>query len=171
MRQYTAGNSASWSFPIPTNSARSPARSNNTPSTISTTTLDQFTHHATRNGAHVHFAADGDEAKRIILSIAKNAGCTRCIKSKTMVSEEINLAHALEAAGMDVVETDLGEFIVQISHDRPSHLVAPIVHKDRASIAKLFSEYFGTPYDEDAKAMTMQARKYLRDKFRRSISE
>src|SRR4051794_24637418 len=74
--------------------------------------LDQFTTQATRNGAHVHFATDGDEAKRIILGIAKKAGCTRCIKSKTMVSEEINLAHALEAAGMDVVETDLGEFIV-----------------------------------------------------------
>ena len=66
-----------------------------------------------------------------------------------MVSEEINLAHAMELAGMDVVETDLGEFIVQISHDKPSHLVAPIVHKDRASIAKLFSEYFGTPYNDD----------------------
>jgi hypothetical protein len=93
---------------------------------------------------------------------------TRCIKSKSMVSEEINLAHALELAGMDVVETDLGEFIVQISHDKPSHLVAPIVHKDRASIAKLFSEYFGTPYNDDPHALTMQARKYLRDKFRSS---
>src|ERR1041384_1427757 len=69
---------------------------------------------------------------------------------------------------MDVVETDLGEFIIQISHDRPSHLVAPIVHKNKASIARLFSEYFGTPYNEDPKAITMQARAYLRDKFRRS---
>jgi L-lactate dehydrogenase complex protein LldF len=85
-----------------------------------------------------------------------------------MVSEEIDLAHALEATGLDVVETDLGEFIVQISHDRPSHLVAPIVHKDRASIAQLFSEYFGTPYNDDPQALTMQARVYLRDKFRRS---
>ena len=67
---------------------------------------------------------------------------------------------------MDVVETDLGEFIVQISHDKPTHLVAPIVHKDQASIAKLFSEYFGTPYNDDPHALTMQARVYLRDKFR-----
>src|SRR4030095_9049439 len=121
-----------------------------------------------RNGGHVHFAADGAHARQIILNIAHQAGCSRCIKSKTMVSEEINLAHALELAGMDVVETDLGEFIVQISHDRPSHLVAPIVHKDRASIAKLFSEYFGTPYNDDPQALTMQARVYLRDKFRSS---
>ena len=120
------------------------------------------------NGGQVHFASDGTAAKRIILEIAAKASCTRCIKSKSMVSEEIDLAHALEVAGMDVVETDLGEFIVQISHDKPSHLVAPIVHKDRASIAKLFSEYFGTPYNDDPQAMTMQARVYLRDKFRQS---
>jgi hypothetical protein len=67
-----------------------------------------------------------------------------------------------------VVETDLGEFIVQIDHDKPSHLVAPIVHKDKASIAKLFSEYFGTPYNDDPNALCNQARAYLRDKFRKS---
>lgn len=128
--------------------------------------LEQLKANVQRNGGHVHFAKDGDEATRIILDIARNAGCTRCIKSKSMVSEEINLAHALEKAGMDVVETDLGEFIVQISHDKPSHLVAPIVHKDKASIAKLFSEYFGTPYNDDPQALTMQARVYLREKFR-----
>ena len=130
--------------------------------------LEQFIANVERNGGHVYFAADGPHARRIILDIAATAGCSRCIKSKTMVSEEINLAHALELAGMDVVETDLGEFIVQISHDRPSHLVAPIVHKDRASIARLFSEYFGTPYNDDPQSLTMQARKYLRDKFRTS---
>src|SRR5204862_2648779 len=108
------------------------------------------------------------EAKRTIIDIATRANCTRCIKSKSMVSEEIDLVPALELAGMDVVETDLGEFIVQISHDKPSHLVAPIVHKDRASIAKLFSEYFNTPYNDDPQALTMQARVYLRDKFRLS---
>src|SRR5207302_2614373 len=113
-----------------------------------------------------HFAADGDEARRIILDIARAHGCHRVIKSKSMVSEEINLAHVMELAGLDVVETDLGEFIVQIAHDKPSHLVAPIVHMDVQSIAKLFSEYFGTPYKDDPNALTMQARKYLRDKFR-----
>ncbi len=130
--------------------------------------LDQFIANVEKNGGKVHFAHDGKEANQIIIAIAKKAKCTRCIKSKSMVSEETQLVPALEAIGMDVVETDLGEFIIQISHDRPSHLVAPIVHKDKASIAKLFSEYFNTPYNDDPQAMTMQARHYLRDKFRRS---
>src|SRR4051812_34904774 len=88
--------------------------------------LERLEQNVQRNGGEVHFASDGAEARRIILDIAKQGGCTRCIKSKSMVSEEISLTPALEAAGMDVVETDLGEFIAQISHDRPSHIVAPI---------------------------------------------
>lgn len=130
--------------------------------------LEQLKANVEKNGGKVHFAKDNAEATRIILQIATDAKCTRCIKSKSMVSEEINLAKSLEHAGMDVVETDLGEFIVQISDDKPSHLVAPIVHKDIASIATLFSEYFGTPYNADPEAMTMQAREYLREKFRKS---
>ena len=130
--------------------------------------LEQLKTNVEKHGGQVHFARDGAEARRIIVEIADKANCKSCIKSKSMVSEEIDLVPALEAAGLEVVETDLGEFIVQISHDRPSHLVAPIVHKDKASIAKLFSEYFGTPYNEDPQALTMQARTYLREKFRRA---
>ena len=130
--------------------------------------LEELEKNVTANGGHVHFARDGAEARRIILDIARQSGCTNVIKSKSMVSEEINLAHVMEVAGLDVVETDLGEFIVQIGKDKPSHLVAPIVHMDRASIAKLFSEYFKTPYNDDPHALTMQARRYLRDKFRRA---
>jgi L-lactate dehydrogenase complex protein LldF len=130
--------------------------------------LEQLVAAVERNGGHVHFASDGAEAKRIILDLVVKANCKRCIKSKSMVSEEIELAHAMELAGLDVVETDLGEFIIQIDHDKPSHLVAPIIHKDRASIAKLFSEYFKTPYNDDPQALTQQARIYLRDKFRNS---
>ncbi|MGH7214989.1 MAG: LutB/LldF family L-lactate oxidation iron-sulfur protein [Tepidisphaeraceae bacterium] len=130
--------------------------------------LDQLKTNVEKNGGHVHFARDAAEAKGIIIDIARKANCTRCIKSKSMVSEEIELVPALEAIGMDVVETDLGEFIVQISHDKPSHLVAPIVHKDKASIARLFSEYFKTPYNDDPKALCEQARVYLRDKFRQA---
>jgi L-lactate dehydrogenase complex protein LldF len=128
--------------------------------------LQQMKDAVERNGGHVYFAADGEEARKIILEIAAKANCSRLIKSKSMVSEEIELASHLERAGMDVVETDLGEFIVQISHDRPSHLVAPIMHKDRASIGKLFSEFFKTPYTDDPATMTKQARAYLREKFR-----
>jgi L-lactate dehydrogenase complex protein LldF len=130
--------------------------------------LEQLKTNVERNGGHVHFARDAAEARRIILGIVRQYKCSRVIKSKSMVSEEINLAHVMETAGMDVVETDLGEFIIQISHDRPSHLVAPIVHKDRASIATLFSEYFKTPYNDDPQALTMQAREFLRDKFRKA---
>jgi L-lactate dehydrogenase complex protein LldF len=130
--------------------------------------LEQAVAAVERNGGHVHFAADGAQAKKIILDLVVKANCKRCIKSKSMVSEEIELAHAMELAGLDVVETDLGEFIIQIDHDKPSHLVAPIIHKDRASIAKLFSEYFKTPYNDDPQALTQQARIYLRDKFRNS---
>src|SRR5688572_327013 len=130
--------------------------------------LKQVQENVGKRGGHVHFAANGEEARRIILDIVHKAGCKRVIKSKSMVSEEINLAHVMEAAGLDVVETDLGEFIVQISHDKPSHLVAPIVHMDRQSIAQLFSEYFKTPYNDDPQALTMQARAYLRDKFRQA---
>ncbi|HEY8665488.1 MAG TPA: LutB/LldF family L-lactate oxidation iron-sulfur protein [Tepidisphaeraceae bacterium] len=130
--------------------------------------LEQLRDAVQRNGGQVHFAATGEEAKRIILDIALKANCKLCVKSKSMVSEEIELTHALEHAGIETVETDLGEFIVQISKDKPSHLVAPIVHKDKASIARLFSEYFGTPYDDDPAALTKQARIFLRDKFRRA---
>jgi L-lactate dehydrogenase complex protein LldF len=130
--------------------------------------LEQLAANVKNNGGHVHYAATADDARRIILDIAKETKATRVIKSKSMVSEEINLAHVMEAAGMDVVETDLGEFIVQISHDKPSHLVAPIVHKDKASIAKLFSEYFGTPYCDEPDALCGQARAFLRDKFRKA---
>jgi L-lactate dehydrogenase complex protein LldF len=130
--------------------------------------LQQLKDSVEGNGGQVHFANDAAEARKIILDIASRADCRRVIKSKSMVSEEIELLHEFERAGFDVVETDLGEFIVQISHDKPSHLVAPIIHKDRASIARLFSEYFKTPCNDDPQALTMQAREYLRDKFRRA---
>ena len=130
--------------------------------------LKQFIENVERNGGHVYMAADANEARRIILDIATKTSAKRVIKSKSMVSEEIDLAHALELAGLDVVETDLGEFIVQISHDKPSHLVAPIVHLNKEQVAKMFSEYFGTPYNCDPQALTMQARDYLRDKFRKA---
>jgi L-lactate dehydrogenase complex protein LldF len=128
--------------------------------------LEQFESNVQRNGGHVHWAADAAEARRIIISIAQRAGCRSCIKSKSMASEEIALAPALEQAGIATVETDLGEFIVQIAQDRPSHIVAPIVHKDKASIAQLFCEYFNSEYCDDAEALTMQARRHLREKFR-----
>lgn len=130
--------------------------------------LEQFERNVRARGGVVHLARDGAEAKKIILRLVAAAGCKRCIKSKSMASEEIELAHALEQAGLDVTETDLGEFIVQINHDKPSHIVAPIIHMNRQAIAKLFSEYFGTPYNDDPVHLTKQARAYLREKFRQA---
>jgi L-lactate dehydrogenase complex protein LldF len=130
--------------------------------------LEQFERNVRARGGHVHLAKDGDEAKKIIMDIVARAGCKRVIKSKSMASEEIELAHAMEAIGLDVVETDLGEFIVQINHDKPSHIVTPIIHMNKAAIAKLFSEYFRTPYNDDPLHLTKQAREYLRDKFRKA---
>jgi L-lactate dehydrogenase complex protein LldF len=130
--------------------------------------LEQLTAAVEAKGGHVHYASDGEEAQRIIAEIARQADCKLCVKSKSMASEEIELTPALEAGGMEVVETDLGEFIIQISHDHPSHIVAPVVHKTRASIAQLFADYFHTPYDDDPQTLTRQARAYLRDKFRRA---
>ncbi|HUB25657.1 MAG TPA: LutB/LldF family L-lactate oxidation iron-sulfur protein [Tepidisphaeraceae bacterium] len=130
--------------------------------------LEQLKSAVERNGGHFHMVSTAEQARELILDIAKKAKCNSVIKSKSMVSEEIELAHEMERRGMDVVETDLGEFIVQISHDKPSHIVAPIVHKDKASVAKLFSEYFKTPYNDDPEFLTRQARAHLRDKFRRA---
>ena len=128
--------------------------------------LDQLTANVEKNGGHVHFATDAAEAKQIIVDIARHHDAKRIVKSKSMVSEEIHLNDALDEAGLNVVESDLGEFIVQISKDRPSHLIAPIVHKSRQDVAKLFSEYFKTEYNDNAETLTKQARAYLRDKFR-----
>src|SRR5690606_24602051 len=109
-----------------------------------------------------------DEARRIILQIARDNASRVCVKSKSMVSEEIELTPELERAGVEVWETDLGEFIVQVSGDKPSHIVQPIIHKDKASIASLFADYFKTDYTDDPQALTRQARRFLRDKFRRA---
>jgi len=130
--------------------------------------LDQLKAAVERNGGKVYFASDGEEARKIIFDIIAKTNSKRIIKSKSMASEEIELTAHLEKAGLDVVETDLGEFIVQVSHDRPSHLVAPIIHKDRGSIATVFSQYFGTPYNDDPPTLTRQARAFLRDRFRRA---
>jgi L-lactate dehydrogenase complex protein LldF len=130
--------------------------------------LDQLKTNVERNGGHVHFAKDGEEARRIISEIISKTNSKRIIKSKSMASEEVELTHYLEKSGLDVVETDLGEFIVQISHDRPSHLVAPIIHKDRKSIGAVLSKYLGKPYTDDPPTLTQEARAFLRDKFRQA---
>jgi L-lactate dehydrogenase complex protein LldF len=129
--------------------------------------LEQFVTACERNGTRVHFAADARAACEIICAIAHGSGSELAVKAKSMATEEVGLREALEAAGVRTVETDLGEFIVQIDHDRPSHIVTPIIHKDRRQIAQAMVREIGCEYTEDPEELTAVAREYLRDVFRR----
>ena len=100
--------------------------------------MDQFAASAERQGCQVHFAADAREACSIVVEIARRAGAREVVKGKTMVGEEMELNHALEAAGIRAVETDLGEYIIQLAGERPAHIVAPAIHKTREDVADLF---------------------------------
>jgi L-lactate dehydrogenase complex protein LldF len=117
------------------------------------------------NGAHVHWAATGESACRLVLQIMQARGATKLVKAKTMVSEEIELAHFLAQHGIEALETDLGEFIVQIDHDHPSHIVRPIIHKNRAEIARSFEREGLGAYNDDPATITGRARQFLRQKY------
>ena len=150
--------------------------------------LNQFIAKVQGNGIIVHRAKDAAEAVEIVLEIAKNspqrhgehreidkeirvhprpsaADSLLFAKSKSMVSEEIELNHALEAAGHRVVETDLGEYIVQLRGEKPAHIITPAVHLRRHEIGQLFQEKLGIPYTEDIPTLTNTARKVLREVF------
>ncbi|HSL28277.1 MAG TPA: LUD domain-containing protein [Anaerolineales bacterium] len=144
--------------------------------------LDAFIEKAAQNRMVVHRARDAAEAIEIVLRIVKNApertrSNTKEIfvplrgekiliaKSKSMVSEEINLNHALEAQGIRVVETDLGEYIVQLRNERPTHIITPAVHLRRQEIGQLFHEKLGIPYTEDIPTLIHAARLALRQIF------
>lgn len=129
--------------------------------------LEQFVERATALGATVHFAADADAACATVCDIAVRRGLKLAVKSKSMTTEEVHLNDALLAAGVRVVETDLGEFIVQIDRDRPSHIITPIIHKDRRQVARAMARELGCPYTEDPAEMTRIARQHLRGIFRR----
>ena len=131
--------------------------------------LEKFINKAEQNGVIVHRAKDAAEAIKIVLSIVGADGrppLQKLIaKSKSMVTEEINLNHALEAEGVRVVETDLGEYIVQLRNERPAHIITPAVHLRREDVGTLFHEKLGIPYTEDIPTLTATARKILREVF------
>jgi L-lactate dehydrogenase complex protein LldF len=127
--------------------------------------LEQFTTHATANGMILHRAADADQAIKLVLEIANTHNARLIAKSKTMVSEEIGLNHALEKHGLQVIETDLGEYIVQLRGEPPSHIITPAVHLRRQDVGRLFQEKLGLPYTEDISIMTNAARHTLRQVF------
>ena len=117
-------------------------------------------------GGHVHHALDGEQACGHVVRICRVAGATRAVKGKSMTSEEIGLGAALAEAGIEAVETDLGEYIVQAMGDRPSHLLAPAVHLSSGQVAELFARESGHRFDpDDTAALVSYARGVLRDRF------
>ena len=127
--------------------------------------LERFEQGVVRAGGHVHWARDGREANQIVLDLAKAAGVQRVVKSKSMISEEIGLNHALEAAGLSVTESDLGEYIIQLAGETPSHIIAPAIHKTKEQVGRLFAEKLGVPPTDDPAQMTATVRERLRDVF------
>ncbi|MDR0533140.1 MAG: iron-sulfur cluster-binding protein [Verrucomicrobiales bacterium] len=127
--------------------------------------LPQAVESLERNGVRVHFAANGEEARQIIGSLLAARGAKKVVKSKSMATEEIHLNDYLAANGVDCIETDLGEFIVQIDGDHPSHIVTPIIHKNRRQIAKSFEKHGLGAYNDDPETITRRARKFMRDKY------
>ncbi len=127
--------------------------------------LIEFEANAIARGAVVHWAETAEAATKIIVDIAKENQVKLVTKSKSMVSEEIALNDAFEAAGVEVIETDLGEYILQLAKEPPSHIVAPAVHKSKEQVADLFVVAHGKPRLTDIEAMTREARDELRAKF------
>ncbi len=130
--------------------------------------LTRFIERVEANGIRVHRAANAEEAVRIFLEIVAEGAPTSpalIAKSKSMLSEEVDLNHALEAAGHRVVETDLGEYIVQLRGERPSHIITPAVHLRRGDVGRLFEQKLGLPYTEDIPTLTNAARRLLREVF------
>ncbi|MES2201299.1 MAG: lactate utilization protein B [candidate division FCPU426 bacterium] len=117
------------------------------------------------NGGHVHWAKDAEDANRIILGILEKSGAKKVVKSKSMATEEIELNHALEAAGVTPVETDLGEYVAQLKGDKPSHIILPIIHMTRQAVADTFNEKIGTHASPDVAQLVEIARKVLRKEF------
>ena len=128
--------------------------------------LERFEEEATRRGATVLWARDGAEVCRLTVEIARKHGVTVAVKSKSMLSEEAALNQALEAAGIRPVETDLGEYILQINNNEPpSHIVAPVFHKSKEEISALFARTHGLPPKTDIAEMAREAREVLRPHF------
>jgi L-lactate dehydrogenase complex protein LldF len=127
--------------------------------------LEQLEENVTLLGGKVHWAEDAAAARRVVEGIAVSRGVRTAVKGKSMVGEEIGLNEGLEARGLEVMETDLGEFIIQLAHEPPSHLVGPAIHKTRPQIAELFRDALGAPLMDDPEEMTRFARTTLRERF------
>ena len=131
--------------------------------------LDIFEERARASGAEVLWARDGDEICDLVIDVARRHGVSKAVKSKSMLSEEARLNQALAAAGIQPVETDLGEYIVQLAGEAPSHIIAPAVHKSITEVEALFAKAHGRPLaarrSADIPVMAREARQVLREHF------
>jgi L-lactate dehydrogenase complex protein LldF len=127
--------------------------------------LEEFERQAQAAGAHVHWAADAGHACRLVVDLARRYQVSRVVKSKSMIAEEIHLNPALEAEGITVVESDLGEYIIQLADETPSHIIAPAIHKTKEQVGRLFADRLGVPLTDDPAEMTAVARERLRAEF------
>lgn len=127
--------------------------------------LDLVDKNVRRNGGHVHFADDAAHANRIVLEIAKQNRVKTVIKSKSMVSEEMGINDFLEANGIEPVETDLGEYIIQLAKETPFHIIGPAIHKTKEQVSELFEKWLKTAPTYDIEKLCIIARDVLRDKF------
>jgi L-lactate dehydrogenase complex protein LldF len=130
--------------------------------------LAQFIEQLHALGVTVHAAETADDANRIVIEIAQQHDCRSLVKSKSMLTEELHTNEALAQAGLDVVETDLGEYLLQLDGDSPSHITAPAVHKDVASCAKTFAEHLGVEEIHDPETLVKIARNTMRDVYRQA---
>jgi L-lactate dehydrogenase complex protein LldF len=130
--------------------------------------LGQFADSVERNGGKVHWASSADEVCRIVVDIVQQSDAQEVVKGKTMVGEEVELNHALEAAGIRPVETDLGEFIIQLAGERPAHIVAPAIHKTREDVSDLFVKHIKSERTLVPEELTAIARRALREMFQKA---
>ena len=128
--------------------------------------LEQLEARLTKNGVQVHWAETPAEANAIMLGIAQRHQAKLIVKGKSMVSEEIEFNHAMEAAGVGALESDMGEYIVQLAGEKPSHIIMPAIHQTKQQIAKLFAEHIpGVEYTDNVDALIQIGRRVLREKF------
>ena len=128
--------------------------------------LEQLEQKCTQNGIKVHWAETASEANHQVLDIMKSHDATRLVKGKSMVSEEMELNAFLQENGIEALETDLGEFIIQLNGETPAHIIVPAIHKNKDQISKIFHDKIpDAPYTEDVAELTAIARKTLRQKF------
>ena len=127
--------------------------------------LELVEKNVTSAGGNVFFAAKAEDAVRYILDLARSRGANTVIKGKSMLSEEMSLNDRLAEEGVEPVETDLGEYIIQLAEETPYHIIAPAIHKSREEVSDLFAQKLGSPYYHEITDLTKEARRQLREKF------